>query len=122
MGICWSDIDMDAIDKKLINTKSTIPKQIIIKYTKLEPSTLEEHTTNKQIEYIINGLKQDLFPANYKRNGDRWTWGVAISIPSDITLNPDVFTFDKTLCEDIKNTINYSKSLKGDYGDSGPHK
>jgi len=117
MGICWgNDLDIDVITTKY---QTIVPKQInTIKYIKPEPSTLEEQNINERIEYIVNGLKQDLFPTNYRRNGERWSWGVAIDIPSNTSFNPDVFAFDKMLYDDIKYTINYSKSLNGDYGDS----
>lgn len=81
---------------------------------------LELESQNERVNYLINGLKQDLFPCNYKNNGERWSWGIAISIPSNDTIPVNSFSFNKTLQKEIGKAIKFSQALKGDYGDSGP--
>jgi len=124
MGICFGD-EMGTNEKVYI-VKQLPKKHIIvgnkkeIKYVVPIPTTQKEANVNILIDYIMHGVEHDLFPANYRHNGNRWSWGVGVSIPSDTLLTADVFAFDNKLKQYIGKAISYSKSLKGDYGNSCP--
>lgn len=124
MGICFGD-EMGTNEKFYI-VKQLPKKHIIvknkkkIKYVAPTPTTQKEANVNILIDYIMHGVEHDLFPANYRHNGNRWSWGVGVSIPSDTLLTADVFAFDDKLKQHMDKVIHYSKSLEGDYGNSGP--
>ena len=131
MGNCYSaDIEEWAFGKghcppkiKMTNiTQKTniIPKINHLNYSRPLPKTPEEKIINEKIDYILYGLEHDLFPANYRCNGKRWSWGVGTDIPSDTKLSAEVFAFDRILKQNMAFVINYSKSLKCNYGDSDP--
>ena len=124
MGICFGD-EMGTNEKFYIVKQ--LPKKHImlgnkkeIKYVMPTPTTQNESNINRLIDYIMYGIEHDLFPANYRDNGNRWPWGVGVSIPSETSLTSDVFAFDDKLKQCMNKVIRYSKSLKGDYGYSGP--
>lgn len=101
-------------------TKNPSTQKQTIEYIIPTPLTQEEMNINILIDYIMHGLEYDLFPANYRYNGKRWPWGVATCIPSETLLDGMAFDFNNVLSIQIKKVIKYSKSLKGNYGDSGP--
>ena len=127
MGNC-NDISEWALGKghcpqkiKMINITPKITKfNYNYNYLKHYPKTQEDSIINEKINYILYGLKHDLFPANYRSNGKRWSWGVGTDIPSEINVDFEVFAFDNLLKQIMKTVIHYSKSLKGNYGNSGP--
>jgi len=140
MGNCYADDLQDwACGKahhkqKVINTlpiksrQNTLPlndhqnkqSNVILNYIRPNPKTLEETIVNNRIDYVLNGFKHDLFPANYMRSGKRRSWGVGTDIPSNTSLCPEIFAFDELFKKCMYEVIKFSKSLKGNYGNSGP--
>ena len=121
-GHCPPKIKMTNITPKInqFSYDRPLPKINQFNYTRSLPKTQEEKNINEKIDYILYGLEHDLFPANYRHNGKRWSWGVGTDIPSEITVDTEVFAFDRILHQNMIKVIKYSKSLKGNYGDSGP--
>ena len=84
------------------------------------PLTEKEAMVNIKIDYIMNGLYCDLFPANFSRQNKRCSWGVAISLESATPIHSEVFAFNDNLKKGIFFAILHTKKLRGDYGNSSP--
>lgn len=109
-----------SVTRPLIKSKQPTPKPPQLKYIRPHSKTIEEADVNFRIDYILHGLENDLFPANYTSTGNRRSWGVGTDIPSDIKVDSEVFAFDDLFKKHMNLVINYSKTLKSNYGDSGP--
>lgn len=81
---------------------------------------LRIESQNERVNYLLHGLKQDLFPCNYGDDNERWTWGISTVIYSKDTISQDAFFFNSTLQREIAKAIKFSQALEDDYGDAGP--